>query len=244
MRLRESGMNLKWISFDTYQSRDSIQLLRQQGFVTGTQSMDADSTAYDVAKTALYDGRVAAPRHEHARTELIRLERDPKTGRIDHPAGFSKDCADAMAGVIYGLTYRRDTWARHGESMAAILQSLAQKVEQKDAKSESARVAGQERHSWLGRATPVARFMTAPLEWRAPGDGYAWCSRPAALRRDALQDFVAERDACLVREPDEAGVAFVQGDRQAVGDGVRGQDVGIVDRERLEVAGEKRGAGW
>ncbi|TAJ84626.1 hypothetical protein [Reyranella sp.] len=144
--LRESGMNLKWISFDTYQSRDSIQLLRQQGFVTGTQSMDADSTAYDVAKTALYDGRVAAPRHEHARTELIRLERDPKTGRIDHPAGFSKDCADAMAGVIYGLTYRRDTWARHGESMAAILQSIAQKIDQKDVKSETARAAGQGRH--------------------------------------------------------------------------------------------------
>lgn len=144
--LREAGMNLKWISFDTYQSRDSIQLLRQQGFVTGTQSMDADSTAYDVAKTALYDGRVAAPAHEHARTELIRLERDPKTGRIDHPAGFSKDCADAMAGVIYGLTYRRDTWARHGESMAAILQSIAQKLDHKDAKSETARAAGQGRH--------------------------------------------------------------------------------------------------
>jgi hypothetical protein len=144
--LREAGMNLKWISFDTYQSRDSIQLLRQQGFVTGTQSMDADSTAYDVAKTALYDGRIAAPAHEHARTELIRLERDPKTGRIDHPAGFSKDCADAMAGVIYGLTYRRDTWARHGESMAAILQSIAQKLDHKDAKSETARAAGQGRH--------------------------------------------------------------------------------------------------
>ncbi len=144
--LREAGMNLKWIGFDTYQSRDSIQLLRQQGFVTGTQSMDADSTAYDVAKTALYDGRVAAPAHEHARTELIRLERDPRTGRIDHPAGFSKDCADAMAGVIYGLTYRRDTWARHGESMTAILQSIARKVEEKDAKSESARAAGQGRH--------------------------------------------------------------------------------------------------
>jgi len=145
--LREAGMNLKWISFDTYQSRDSIQLLRQQGFVTGTQSMDADSTAYDVAKTALYDGRVAAPAHEHARTELIRLERDPKTGRIDHPPGFSKDCADAMAGVVYGLTYRRDTWARHGESMAAILQSIAQKIETKDAKSETARAAGQGRHA-------------------------------------------------------------------------------------------------
>ena len=29
-------MNLKWISFDTFQSADSIQLLRQKGFTTGT----------------------------------------------------------------------------------------------------------------------------------------------------------------------------------------------------------------
>ena len=31
-KLREQGMNLNWISFDSYQSADSIQILRQQGF--------------------------------------------------------------------------------------------------------------------------------------------------------------------------------------------------------------------
>ena len=31
-KLREQGMNLKWISFDSYQSVDSRQILRQRGF--------------------------------------------------------------------------------------------------------------------------------------------------------------------------------------------------------------------
>ena len=35
-KLRELGMNLKWISFDTFQSVDSMQILRQEGFITGT----------------------------------------------------------------------------------------------------------------------------------------------------------------------------------------------------------------
>ena len=35
-KLREVGMNLKWISFDMFQSADSMQLLRQEGFITGS----------------------------------------------------------------------------------------------------------------------------------------------------------------------------------------------------------------
>ena len=79
-RLRELGMNLKWISFDSYQSADSMQLLRQKGFVTGTLSMDRTSLAYDVTKTAFYDGRVKAPKHDKALSEIVRLERDPQSG--------------------------------------------------------------------------------------------------------------------------------------------------------------------
>ena len=32
---------------------------------------------------------------------------------MDHPPTGSKDVADAMAGVVFGLTMRRETWARH-----------------------------------------------------------------------------------------------------------------------------------
>jgi hypothetical protein len=145
-RLVELGMNLKWISFDTFQSRDSMQLLRQKGFMTGPQSMDVDSMPYDVTKTALYDGRVAAPAHAQAQAELVRLERDPRSGRIDHPPNFSKDCADAMAGVVFGLSYRRESWVRHGVPMHGTLVQIAGRMADRDARSVAAGRAGAERH--------------------------------------------------------------------------------------------------
>lgn len=124
-KLRElGGINLKWITFDTYQSADSLQLLRQKGFTTGTQSMDRTTLPYDFAKAAFYDGRVKAPIHSKALSEMVRLERDPQSGRIDHPPKFSKDCADAVAGVIYGLTVQREIWVRHKVPMREIQQKL------------------------------------------------------------------------------------------------------------------------
>ena len=130
--LREQGMNLKWISFDSYQSVDSRQILRQHGFITGLQSMDKNSLPYDVTKTAFYDGRVKAPKHEKALSEIVRLERDPQSGRIDHAPNFSKDCADAVAGVVYGLTYRREIWVRHRAPISQSLIAMVQTIEEKE----------------------------------------------------------------------------------------------------------------
>lgn len=134
-RLREAGMPLKWISFDSFQSADSAQILRQKGFVTGVYSMDKTSLPYDITKAAFYDGRIRAPLHEKALSEIVRLERDPQTGLIDHPVHYSKDCADAVAGVVFGLTYRREIWVRHKAPMRDFLTKMADKVEEKDRKS-------------------------------------------------------------------------------------------------------------
>lgn len=137
--LHEQGVNLKWISFDSYQSADSMQILRQRGFTTGPLSLDKTALPYEVTKMALYDGRVRAPKHEKALSEIIRLERDPQTGLIDHPPNFSKDCADAVAGVVYGLTYRREVWARHRVPINRKLAEMARVIEEKDRKSELVR---------------------------------------------------------------------------------------------------------
>ena len=139
--LREQGVNLKWISFDSFQSVDSIQILRQKGFITGTSSMDKSTLPYDVMKTAFYDGRVKAPAHEKALSEIVRLERNPQSGHIDHPPNFSKDCADAVAGVVHGLTYRRETWARYGVPISRSLIEAVRAIENRDKKSEAARSA-------------------------------------------------------------------------------------------------------
>ena len=123
-KLRDLGMNLKWVTLDSWQSVDTVQLLQQRGFIAGLLSMDSSTVPYDVTKQAFHDRRLLLPAHERARTEIIRLERDPRTHKIDHPPHGSKDVADAIAGVVYGLTMRREIWVRHNVPLTRIPRSL------------------------------------------------------------------------------------------------------------------------
>jgi len=121
--LQKLGFPLKWITFDSYQSVDSMQLLRQNGFATGRQSMDLTTVPYDMTKTAINQGRIIIPANPHLQTELARLERTPN-GKIDHPVNFSKDIADSLAGVVHGLTMQSCTWAQFGHSPVGLLEDL------------------------------------------------------------------------------------------------------------------------
>lgn len=111
--LKQKGLNIKWVSFDSYQSTDMQQILRQQGFVTGEVSMDTSTLPYEMLKSACYDHRVSAPPQEFCEQELVALEMDQKMMKIDHPPTKSKDVSDAMAGCVYGLTMRREIWQLH-----------------------------------------------------------------------------------------------------------------------------------
>ena len=125
--LRDMGLPIKWVSMDSYQSADMKQLLIQGGFVAGHVSCDTSTLPYDFTKAALMDGRIRAPKHPKAQEEFIRLERDPATRKIDHPPQGSKDCSDAMAGVCYGLTGRRDLWLAHNVPLSYFPEQLATK---------------------------------------------------------------------------------------------------------------------
>lgn len=147
-KLRDLGLPIKWVSLDSFQSRDTMQTLRTKGFITGTTSVDVDNLPYDVLKSACYQGRMLAPKHDFALRELISLERDTKKNKIDHPSNGSKDVADAMAGVAYGLTMRRETWMQHGISMFEMPSTLTEAMQKADhrmraADSEGRRVAVQ-----------------------------------------------------------------------------------------------------
>src|SRR5690606_2189353 len=90
------------------------------------QSMDKDTFAYDVTKQAFYDGRVLAPEHPKALRELITLEIDTQKGKIDHPPHGSKDISDSIAGVVFGLTMRREIWSRHRIPLQRIPRSISE----------------------------------------------------------------------------------------------------------------------
>lgn len=128
--LRALGMNIRWVTFDQFQSKDSMQLLRQAGYSVGYQSVDISTTPYDFVKNALYDKRISLPRHPKLQVELASLEKDVRRNKIDHPPRGSKDVADALAGVVYGLTMRREIWGLHGIKPTQIPLTIVKALEQ------------------------------------------------------------------------------------------------------------------
>lgn len=123
-KLKEAGLNIKWVSCDSFQSTDMIQLLRRRGYTTGLLSIDRNIEPYMFLKTAFYQDRIDSPEHKVAKTEVNRLEIEQKKFKVDHPDGASKDVSDAMAGVVFGLTMRRETWAMFGISPFEIPESI------------------------------------------------------------------------------------------------------------------------
>jgi hypothetical protein len=147
--LKKMGLNIIWVTFDQFQSSDSQQILRQQGLITGHQSMDeVPCRPYDFLKTAVYEGRLNAPIMPKLQREMLMLEKDTKHGRVDHPPGGSKDCADALAGVAFGLTMRRELWGLYRiptlmipQSVYASVDKLKPKEDQPDYQPELSLVA-------------------------------------------------------------------------------------------------------
>lgn len=116
-KLREIGVPIQWISMDSFQSVDMLQRFRQKGFNTETVSVDKTITPYIFCKNALIDRRVVMPEHEKLQKELRGLELNEEKGKVDHAPNGSKDLADGLAGVVYGLTMKRRTWFTHLQSV-------------------------------------------------------------------------------------------------------------------------------
>lgn len=117
----ELGFRIKMITYDGFQSTDSIQQLRKQRFTVDHQSVDKSLLPYQDLRDAIYEERIEFPKYmtymKHGDTRLVdigyqELTQLIDTGRkVDHPEGGSKDVADAMAGVTSILAgdrqYRR-----------------------------------------------------------------------------------------------------------------------------------------
>lgn len=108
------GLPIKWITLDSYQSRDFIQQVSLKGFNSFVLSLDTKPDGYVYTKNALYDNRIEAPSHEFLQNELLGLEFNSEKQRVDHPPSGSKDIADALAGVVWGLSTRTEIMVQHG----------------------------------------------------------------------------------------------------------------------------------
>lgn len=102
--LRSSGFNLVMISTDTYQTAESHQILRDKGFTTAIRSLDRTPEGYQTLREAMVEHRISLLRHAKLENELIYLQRDTSTGKLDHPTNGSKDISDSLAGAVWDLS--------------------------------------------------------------------------------------------------------------------------------------------
>lgn len=111
--LIERGFNIKYVSLDGFNSKDTIQQLTKRKIRSEYVSVDRTKAPYEDLRDAINDMRVAIPKYmtylkkgdletvDIAYKELAELTDTGK--KIDHPPLGSKDVADAMAGVVYKL---------------------------------------------------------------------------------------------------------------------------------------------
>lgn len=94
--LRRRGFPIELVSYDSYQSADSMQILSAAGIATRTVSTDRDDSVWRNLRDLIYEGRVSFPESPLLHEELTSLMRLPN-GKVDHPISTGKDLADAVA---------------------------------------------------------------------------------------------------------------------------------------------------
>lgn len=127
--LKDQGFNIKGISTDTFQSTDTGQSLQSKGFnysVISVDRVDSDHICkpYQYLRTTIYDKRIVMYEAPLLTEELIGLQRDNNSGKVDHdPSGInSKDQADAVCGAVWNASRNADEFEYDfGETLDTVM---------------------------------------------------------------------------------------------------------------------------
>lgn len=99
--LRDRGYDIPIVSRDQFQSEYIGQQLEQEGFDSPKISLDRTPDGYIALRDILIEQRVDMLDSTLLQDELVHLQRDSVTGKVDHPVGGGKDLADSFAGCIW-----------------------------------------------------------------------------------------------------------------------------------------------
>ena len=99
--LRKQGLNIARISRDQFQSEYLGQQLESEGFTVDKISLDRTSDGYIALRSVIWEERIDMLDSKLLQDELIHLQYDSITSKVDHPIGGSKDVADSHAGWVW-----------------------------------------------------------------------------------------------------------------------------------------------
>jgi len=99
--LRDRGFKVKKVTLDGWQSIETIQNLNKIGIESEILSIDKNLAPYQALKDCIYQERLDYYQYEVFIRECVQLE--VYGDKLDHPPKGSKDCSDAVAGVVFNL---------------------------------------------------------------------------------------------------------------------------------------------
>lgn len=107
------GYNISKVTYDGFQSAESIQELIDNGIDARIQSVDRTPAPYDTLRDLIESDQLSfydyqselIPGMDKPNRALVRelsnLTKDSKTGKVDHIAKGSKDLSDALCGAVF-----------------------------------------------------------------------------------------------------------------------------------------------
>lgn len=102
LTLQRKGFNIKVVTFDRWNSHDTMNFLESRGMET--ELLSVSNKHYDDFLSTMYDERLVGPRLPELIEELRQLRyMKSNTGqpKIDHPRAGFKDLSDAVCGAIF-----------------------------------------------------------------------------------------------------------------------------------------------
>jgi hypothetical protein len=99
--LRSKGMPFGGISYDKFQSTDSLQIFKKQLFNVKQISVDKKADAYVALRDAIHEQRISYYEYKPFIDEITTVQFDRAKYRVDHMATGSKDVSDAVAGATF-----------------------------------------------------------------------------------------------------------------------------------------------
>jgi len=97
LKLRGRGFDIKLVTFDRWNSMDTMNLLKERHIETDTLSVA--NHHYDDFLNVLYSSRLVGPKVDKLIDELKELRYIK--GKIDHPRSGYKDLSDGTCGAVY-----------------------------------------------------------------------------------------------------------------------------------------------
>jgi hypothetical protein len=98
--LRDRNVHLGQVTYDQYQSSDSIGILNTHGIDAAVQSLDRNDKPWLEFVNLIHEGRFRMYSCPLFESEFFDLEHDRVKHKVNHPSGGSKDLSDAVVGAV------------------------------------------------------------------------------------------------------------------------------------------------